>query len=515
MGRELLVKTGTILLFTLMVIRGNSQSEAEKANVRNRQSVVAGKFYPERPDELTSQLEMLFNEAAAPIIKENGTDNQLLAIISPHAGYIYSGKIAASAYNQIDPNKIYENIFIITSSHHQIFKGASIYNQGDYITPLGKVKVNQNLANHLINNYEIFHYNPDAHSNEHSLEVQLPFLQYKMKEDFQIVPIVTGTQYLTEVEEIAKALKPFFNSKNLFIISTDFSHYPNYENAKIADKRTGDAILSNSVAGVIEAFNQNASANIENLVTSLCSWPAVLTLLNMTQDNKLIKVVNVGYQNSGDRFAGKDRVVGYHAVAFVKNKKEDMSAKQFTLNDQEKYALLQIARSSIDEYLHNGKYNKVDENIMSSHLKSDCGAFVTLHKKGKLRGCIGRFVAEEPLYAIVQKMAVAAATQDHRFPIVKKDEMKEIELEISVLTPLRKIESIDEIEMGKHGIYIKKGFASGTFLPQVAVETGWTKEEFLGHCAQNKAQIGWDGWKEADIYVYEALVFAEKELKEK
>jgi len=226
-------------------------------------------------------------------------------------------------------------------------------------------------------------------------------------------------------------------------------------------------------------------------------------------------VVNIDYRNSGDQSLNKDRVVGYYAMAFVKNKKEDMSEKHFTLNDQEKYALLQIARSTIDEYLETGKYKKVDENIMSSHLKSNCGAFVTLHKKGELRGCIGRFVADEPLYATIQKMAVAAATQDYRFSVVEKDEMKEIELEISVLTPLKKIESIEEIEMGKHGIYIKRGFASGTFLPQVAVETGWTKEEFLGYCARNKAQIGWDGWKDADIYIYEALVFDENELIEK
>jgi hypothetical protein len=110
-------------------------------------------------------------------------------------------------------------------------------------------------------------------------------------------------------------------------------------------------------------------------------------------------------------------------------------------------------------------------------------------------------------------MAIAAATEDHRFPTVEKDEMSEIDLEISVLTPLKKIDSIDEIEIGRHGIYIKKGFATGTFLPQVAVETGWTREEFLGYCARNKARIGWDGWKDADIYIYEALVFSEKDIK--
>ena len=156
---------------------------------------------------------------------------------------------------------------------------------------------------------------------------------------------------------------------------------------------------------------------------------------------------------------------------------------------------------------------KVDESELTDVTKSECGAFVTLHKDGALRGCIGRFVANEPLYTIVQKMAIAAATEDNRFPTVKQDEISEIDIEISVLTPLKKIESIDEIEMGRHGIYIKKGFTTGTFLPQVAIETGWTKEEFLGYCARNKAGIGWDGWKDADIYIYEALVFGENDIK--
>jgi hypothetical protein len=143
-------------------------------------------------------------------------------------------------------------------------------------------------------------------------------------------------------------------------------------------------------------------------------------------------------------------------------------------------------------------------------LKTPCGAFVTLKKYGNLRGCIGRFDASEPLYQVVQEMAIASSTQDYRFSPVELKEIPELEIEISVLTPMRHISSIDEIELGKHGIYIKKGNRSGTFLPQVATETGWTKEEFLGHCAQDKAGIGWNEWKDAEVYVYEALVFGEE-----
>jgi len=190
-----------------------------------------------------------------------------------------------------------------------------------------------------------------------------------------------------------------------------------------------------------------------------------------------------------------------------------MSKENFILSESEKVQLLEIARSTIISFLTNGKLSHINKDDLSSNLKSECGCFVSLHKKGSLRGCIGRFTANTPLYEIVQKMAVSSATQDDRFSKVELEEMNEIKIEISVLTPLNKIESIDEIEMGKHGIYLKKEFSSGTFLPQVAIETGWTKEEYLGHCAKNKAGLSWDGWKDAEIYTFEALVFSETKPK--
>ncbi len=505
-----------LLLLSIIVVNCKSQvADKNESACVDRDAIVAGSFYPDNPDALKAQLESLFAQAepARPAGEYVKTHDNVLAIIAPHAGYVYSGKVAASSFNQIDPDKEYENIFVITSSHRVMFKGASIYNQGDYITPLGKVKVNKELATKLIEENSIFVYNEEVHSSEHSLEVQLPFLQYKLKKEFQIVPIVTGTQTLGEVKKIAEILYPYFNENNLFIISSDFSHYPKYKDALIVDKKTGDAITANSVAKLVVAINENASANIPNLATSLCGWPAVLTLLNITEKHPEMQVIQVDYQNSGDALADKSRVVGYHSIIFAKKKVKDMSENQFIITDQEKEVLLKIARNTIDEYIENKKIPHIDGSDITNTMKSECGAFVTLHKEGALRGCIGCFTADEPLYAIVQKMAIAAATEDHRFSVVKKDEMKEIDLEISVLTPLKKINSIDEIEMGKHGIYIKKGFATGTFLPQVATETGWTKEEFLGYCSRNKAGIGWEGWKEADIYIYEALVFGEKDLE--
>jgi AmmeMemoRadiSam system protein A len=195
----------------------------------------------------------------------------------------------------------------------------------------------------------------------------------------------------------------------------------------------------------------------------------------------------------------------------VQKKKEEV--QQFSLSETDKAMLLQIARQTIREYIKNRKEPEIDEKMLSSNLKTPAGAFVTLTENGQLRGCIGSFQATESLYSIVRSMAVESSTRDPRFDPVKPSEVDRLKIEISVLTPMKKIKSINEIELGKHGIYIKKGNRSGTFLPQVATDTHWTKDEFLGHCAQDKAFIGWDGWKDAEIYTYEALVFGEESKK--
>ncbi|OGU61012.1 MAG: AmmeMemoRadiSam system protein B, partial [Ignavibacteria bacterium RBG_13_36_8] len=266
----------------------NSQPKLE-----NRQPSAAGRFYPSDIKELKSMLEDCFNNAV-----KNKHSGEVLAVISPHAGYVFSGTVAASAFNQIDPDKEYENIFIIGASHSTMLKGASIYNVGNYITPLGEVKVNTDLATKLIEKYDVFEYNKSADANEHSIEVQIPFLQYIMKKDFQIVPIVVGAYNLSASQKIADALQPYFNERNLFVISTDFSHYPDYNDAKIVDKETAEAIQSNSVEDVLKVLTAHEQKGIKNLSTSICGWPAVFTLLFMTQNYPEVSINEIQYINS-------------------------------------------------------------------------------------------------------------------------------------------------------------------------------------------------------------------------
>ena len=323
------------------------------------------------------------------------------------------------------------------------------------------------------------------------------------------MPIALGVNQPETCRQIAELLLPYMKGENLFVISTDFSHYPAYSDALKVDKAVADSIISNSPDRLLKTLRSFEGSGIKNLATPLCGSSGVLTLLYMTSAAGGDVVYHpIQYQNSGDAAIGdKAGVVGYHAMAVTRQMQ--VAADSFILAPEERKALLDLARATVEGYVRRGLLPEVDPGIVTDSLKAKAGAFVTLKKRGQLRGCIGRFEASEALYRVVQDMAVAAASQDFRFKPVGEDEIADLTVEISVLTPMKKINSINEFELYRHGIYMRKGVRSGTFLPQVAREAGWTKEEFFGHCARDKADIGWDGWKEAELFVYEAIVFGE------
>lgn len=504
------MKAPDLVLFSWLLIFSVSCSaggQKQEKHTKNRPAVVAGAFYPADPDVLKNTLEGYFR--AAPSVDGPG---EILSIIVPHAGYVYSGAVAASAYKQLDREKKYDHVFIIGPSHYAGFPGASVYNQGNYETPLGTVEVDTRLATQLIRDSRVFFFNEAAHAREHCIEVQLPFLQYWLKKPFQLVPVVIGTQDPEMIRIIADQLKPWFREGNLFIISSDMSHYPDYQDAIAADHRTIRALVKNDPGKFLKALGENASAHYKNLVTSMCGAAAVMTLLDITHNMEGVSYRNILYRNSGDVPEGdKTRVVGYGSFVITKQTKPNTMGQEY-LSEKEKKTLLKFARNVLNERIKKGKIPEVDVSDYSETLRKPAGAFVTLTENGQLRGCIGRFEPGEPLVEVVRDMTISAALRDPRFPPVRPAEVDDIDIEISVLTPLKKISSPDEFILGKHGIYMVKDGRSGTFLPQVAESTGWTKEEFLGHCARDKAGIGWDGWKDADLYVYEAIIFSEKEF---
>ena len=474
----------------------SSNSETPKV----RKPAVAGSFYPSSAKEIQAML--------GPWLHPSDAGPAPQAIIVPHAGYVFSGEVAASAFNRIPKGHTYKRIFLLGPSHRVGLSTASVETMYSFAeTPLGKVPVDITLGQKLIRDgggYFIFR--SDAHDREHCLEVQLPFLQMLFGNVPPIVPIVIGSQRLDVLQKIAGVLEPYFGEDNLFIISSDFSHYPSYEDAKASDLYMADAICSGGLEKFLRALSYIDKINYRGEDTAACGANAIVVLLSMMDDlgRSHYAAEHVMYRNSGDSLYGdKDRVVGYNSIVFTED-------HLFHFSVEEKASMVAAARSAIYSSLrlpYDG-----DAAPIGILKERGYGVFVTLHLGGRLRGCIGRFVSDESLHATIREMARSAAFYDPRFPALSRDEAPKVEIEISVLSPLKKISSIDEFKLGRDGIYMIKGSRHGTFLPQVAEETGWDTEEFLGHCAQEKAGIGYWGWKDADLYTYQTEVVKESDL---
>lgn len=470
---------------------------------RVRKPAVSGSFYPSSAKEILSMTKGWLHPVDAKATPQ--------AVIVPHAGYVFSGEVAASAFNRIPKRHPYKRIFLLGPSHRVGFSGASVDTLYAYAeTPLGRVAIDIETGKELLKTAS-FTCRNDAHDREHCLEVQLPFLQMMYEEVPPIVPIVIGTQRLEILEDIADSLEPYFNEENLFVISSDFSHYPSYKDAQTSDLYLANAIEQGGLEEFLNALRYIRKMDFIGQDTAACGACAIAVLLSMmdTQGRNQFDVDHVMYRNSGDSpYGDKDRVVGYNSIVITRNQKADEHL--FHFSDDEKRGMIAAARSAIYSALrmdYDGDITPV--GILK---EKGYGVFVTLHLNGRLRGCIGRFTSSDSLYETIQDMARSAAFSDPRFPSLSRSEAPRIDIEVSVLSPLKRISSVDEFKLGRDGIYMIKGSRHGTFLPQVATETGWSTEEFLGHCAQDKAGIGYYGWKDAELYTYQTEIVNESEL---
>jgi len=512
LGIALTVLAILSLAFTLSI--PGERKITTNGNVRK--AAVAGGFYPGDKTTLAQYVDALLRQADPPEIKE-----PIRALMVPHAGYIYSGPVAAYAYKVLEGRDI-KTVILISNSHTEWFDGISVYKEGAFETPLGQVGIDKELTQKLLAADPRILERPSAHEREHALEVQLPFLQRVLK-DFKIVPIVFGNDSPELTQILAEALKKNMGEKTLIVASTDMSHYPPYEDAKSADLETLQAINTGRADALDAMLERLAAKRVPNAQTFLCGVSGVRTVLLLAQTLGPTTPVFLKYANSGDSLAGdKSRVVGYGAVAFVAKQstmpaapplgteEKKTSTNEKGMTPQEKEELLKIARATVESYVKTGKIPEFSP--ASPALKQPLGAFVTLRENEQLRGCIGRFDPSGPLYLIVQQMAISAASQDPRFRPVSADELGKLEYEISVLSPLRKVATADVIELGKHGVQISKGFHHGVFLPQVATETGWSKEEFLGELCSQKAGLPRNCWKDPDVelQVFTADVFSEE-----
>ncbi|MDD4980845.1 MAG: AmmeMemoRadiSam system protein B [Candidatus Omnitrophica bacterium] len=457
----------------------------------------AGTFYPDDPQQLSQMIDEFLNQANPEAVQ-----GDIFALISPHAGYGFSGGVAAFGYKLIK-DKPYKTVIIIGPSHQYGFQGVSVYPKGIFRSPLGDLEIDTEFTKNLLYQENNIFFEPAAFEKEHSIEVQLPFLQ-KVLSNFKIVPIVMGDCSFSTCQKLAGLLKEAIGSRRdvLVVASTDMYHGYDYAEAGVVDNLTLSYLEDMDARGLYDGLREGK--------LQLCGGFGVVSTLILAKELGHNKLKVLKYTDSSIVTGKKAKgawTVGY-ASCVIDQEKGELNM----LNKEQRKKLLGIARKSIEAYLKGGK--KLQLNETDPVLLKEIGAFVTLHERAQLRGCIGNIIGRGPLYLTIRDMAVEAATGDPRFQPMKPDELKDVEIEISVLSPLKRITSIDEIQLGTHGVLIRRDFASGIFLPQVATETGWPKEEFLSNLCSHKAGLEPDAWKDkaTEIYIFSAEVFSEKDF---
>lgn len=511
--------------------KGQAEGQPGSAAVKAGPAIepgVAGSFYPAGATKLRSDV-TAYIDAAGSAQEQNAW-----AFIAPHAGYVYSGPIAGFAYRQIQrmsPSRV----VVIAFSHRPWDSNGRLRNNGiatttaaSFNTPLGSLAVDVDEAAALIAESKVITDDRALFAGEHSLEVQLPFIQVAAPRS-RIVPLMFGNQDDAAVtNELAGILARRYaaDPDTVVVVSTDMSHYLSYADAVEIDRLMLKRVLDLDVTGVGPCAEARHGG--------FCGWGLVAALISAQKALNWPRPVVLDYRNSGDTAGDRRKVVGYGAVAFPRQTaaavdkgtaldrnpagtgETMIQTKQARPHDNEltvaqKKELLGIARATVEGLIADGRVP--DFKVTDPVLLQPGAAFVTLKIDGDLRGCIGHTEARMPLWQCVREMAVAASTQDPRFNRVRKDELPRLEYEISVLFPPVRVRDTNEIVIGRDGLTIALHGRRGLLLPQVPVEWGWNLQDFLNHTAR-KAGLPPDAWKDpaAVLHRFEGIIFNEDDV---
>jgi len=397
-----------------------------------RNPVVAGQFYPGSPDQLRSMIEEMVDEQA---VRE-----EVIGLVSPHAGYIYSGPVAGATISRIQ----FKDTFIIMGPNHTGGgRPLSIMTEGVWKTPLGEVEIDSELGKQILAASKYLQEDHVAHQHEHSIEVQLPFLQY-FKPDIKLVPIVLahaqGDVYKEIGREIAGAIKEL-NREVVIIASSDMTHYESQESAGRKDRQAIEAIL--------DLNEDELLRRVQELDISMCGYAPTVSLISAAKELGASGAELVRYQTSGDTSGDYSSVVGYAGVIIT-----GMSP------------LTRLARETVETYVKEGRTLQPEE--LTPEMREKAGVFVSIHKFGELRGCIGTFEATEKNVAEeTMANAINSATRDPRFPPVVPNELEDLTYKVDVLTPPEPIESQDELDPKKYGVIVESGYSRGLLLPDL------------------------------------------------
>ncbi|MFH1685972.1 MAG: AmmeMemoRadiSam system protein B [bacterium] len=472
----------------------------------DRKPAVAGLFYPANPGELAKTIAGFFSE-----VDKLPIDGHPLALIAPHAGYPYSGRVAAKAYKLLEGLE-YDTVVVVSPSHTVFFRGASIYPGDAYVTPLGRIEVDRQLVREMVGINPAVHVSDKGHATgatrgEHALEVQLPFLQIVLGQ-FKLIPIVMGDQEEDTIAGLAGVLSTTLAGRRaLMVASTDLSHFHSEKSARQLDA---------SVQRAIERFDPDLlMETLEAGSGEACGGGPVAAVMTAARRLGANSVQFVDYTTSAQTTEDLDSVVGYLSAVVLRPRTAKRKAatigspaasskKSEHLTTAGREKLIGIARQAISHKIQGMAYQPPRDESLDMRR----GIFVTVTIGEQLRGCIGQVRARQPLWQAVADMAVAAAFEDPRFAPLTEAEYGDIEIEISVLTPLERVHNFDEIEVGRDGLMVKLDFHSGLLLPQVATENQWDRTTFLEQTCL-KAGLPKNRYldKHAEVYKFQTQVF--------
>jgi MEMO1 family protein len=480
-----------------------------------RPPAVAGQFYPREPAKLEAAVQAFLSDA----VPSRG--ERPIALVLPHAGYVYSGQIAADGWRQA-AGQAYDLVVILGTNHTTPgFSGVSVYPGAGFRTPLGVAEVDTAAAGALLAAGGAMVPDPRVHEGEHSVEVQVPFAQVVLP-GVRILPVVVGTEDLLVLARFVQALARVLAGRHALIVaSSDLSHYPDEEGSVAADRAVLAAMARMDPAGLQQVAAAQLRAGHRGLETCACGEGAILVAMGAARALGARRGIVLSRANSGDVPVGDPaRVVGYGAVMFCAGRGEpdiaaldppDTAGADAALGPADQKALLRLARRTLERWFATGTVPL--PRGFSPAARRRQGAFVTLTLRGQLRGCIGHMAEDRPLPQNVGAMALAAATEDPRFPPLGPAELKDVEIEISVLTPLERVTGPEAVVVGRDGVQIRKGGHVAVFLPQVATEQGWDRDALLENLCL-KAGLPKDAWQSgAEFWTFRSVHFRESQLR--
>lgn len=474
-------------------------------------SPIAGSWYSANADALRREVAGYIDHAVPP--PEARDAGGIVGLVVPHAGYRYSGAIAGFGYRMLQGMDV-RRVVVLGPSHQVRFGGLGLTEATHWRTPLGEYPIDTDAVKKLAGATP-FLFREDAFRREHSVDIQVPFLQV-VAPRAKLVPIIVGGCDATRLRDAGRAIRELAAEPGTIVVaSSDFTHYgENYGYVPFrTDVEANLAKLADAAFGAIASMDPDTlAAKLDETDDTVCGQAPIRVL--MTAVPARARAVRLAYDTSGRVTGDFANSVTYQSIAFGIPANYAFRNSEVLSVDEQRF-LLALARETIKRHLAGKPLPDPEKEgqKIPDKLKQDFGVFVTLKKHGDLRGCIGSILPVEPLWEGVVRNAVNAATHDPRFPPMTLPEEREVELEVSVLTPPREVPGYDDIVLGRDGILLSKGGMRSVFLPQVAPEQGWDLQTTLEYLSR-KAGLGGSAWRSGTRFqTFQAHVFGETEYQ--